>query len=321
MQDSPTQEVPLSVVVLSFNREPLLAQNLPNLAGNAAAFNYELIVVDNGSSDGSVDRILSIKARYPDMKALLLKENVGVAQGRNVGWKAARGELVLTLDDDVELSSTDIRAIASSMESSNAGIAYPVITDAETDRRLVPPASAAGSLANYPGACHIIRRAVFDAIGYHDTTSRFGGEELEFSMRARAAGFGIAQFEEVVVRHRSVGQTQAARQRRLESWAQSHAEVLARRLSLPRALLFTSRLGISWTLRGFENLGVLGSWLTIRATIQGLRNGRKEFQPLPQRLQRWYADTEVRPDLGNVPLVAKVTERLLWMLRKRTSGL
>ena len=62
---------------------------------------YEIIVVDNGSEDETSARITQ---QYPDIRLVRLEANQGVAQGRNIGAQAARGEFLIFIDDDAVLT-------------------------------------------------------------------------------------------------------------------------------------------------------------------------------------------------------------------------
>ncbi|MBO4289917.1 MAG: glycosyltransferase family 2 protein [Lachnospiraceae bacterium] len=89
----------LSVIVTVYNRkddvgpclDSILSQNYPDM---------ELIVVDDGSQDGSGDVIAAYVERYPDRVVPLFQENAGVACARNLGLSAAKGEFVTYVDSD-----------------------------------------------------------------------------------------------------------------------------------------------------------------------------------------------------------------------------
>jgi GT2 family glycosyltransferase len=87
---------PLSVVIVSWNGmrqlPECLAALLPQLPPGA-----ETILVDNGSSDGT---LAWARANYPQLHTIALPENLGFAGGVNAGLRAARGELLLLINDD-----------------------------------------------------------------------------------------------------------------------------------------------------------------------------------------------------------------------------
>jgi len=81
----------ISVVVLSHDRRSDLISNvLPLLAGMEHG-NWELIVVDNASSDGTIDALEDLSKSPPKLQVILSSENLGVAMGRNTGYRLAIG--------------------------------------------------------------------------------------------------------------------------------------------------------------------------------------------------------------------------------------
>jgi len=96
----------LSIVVLTWNASALVAACLASIertlcaAGTPAALDFETIVVDNGSRDGTV---AMLRARFPWVETLALPHNVGFAAGCNAGLAVARGRHVALLNNDTEL--------------------------------------------------------------------------------------------------------------------------------------------------------------------------------------------------------------------------
>jgi GT2 family glycosyltransferase len=87
----------LSVVIVSWNRAGELKRCLRSVLEHTEYPQLEVIVVDNGSTDGSVD----IVRATPSVKLIANDQNVGNAEARNQGLTAARGELVALLDNDI----------------------------------------------------------------------------------------------------------------------------------------------------------------------------------------------------------------------------
>lgn len=89
----------ISVVMANYNGEQFLAEALESVA--AQDFNdFEMIVVDDGSTDGSRGVIESFADKIPDFRPVFLPENRGQAAGFNTGAAQARGELVAFMDSD-----------------------------------------------------------------------------------------------------------------------------------------------------------------------------------------------------------------------------
>ena len=89
----------LSVIVLTFNSIKFIKPCLDSVFSQGYK-DFEVIIVDNGSSDGTGG---FIKDNYPQVALIENNENLGAAKARNQGIERARGDWVLTLDCDVVL--------------------------------------------------------------------------------------------------------------------------------------------------------------------------------------------------------------------------
>ena len=100
----------ISVVVPLFNE----ADSLPELmvwidrVMNENKFSYEVIMVDDGSDDGSWVVIEKLRAQFSTLKAIRFQRNYGKSAALNEGFKAAQGEMVVTMDADLQDSPDEI---------------------------------------------------------------------------------------------------------------------------------------------------------------------------------------------------------------------
>ena len=92
-----------SVVVPTFNRDPLLVPTLDDLLAQRADVAHEVIVVDNNSTDGTSARVHSYAARTGGHVRYVFEGRQGLSVARNAGIGAARGEIIAFLDDDVRV--------------------------------------------------------------------------------------------------------------------------------------------------------------------------------------------------------------------------
>ena len=72
---------------------------------------YELLVVDDGSSDGTFERLLALKPNFPELKIIRFRRNFGQTASLAVGFREAKGEVVLVYDTDLEQDPADIKKL------------------------------------------------------------------------------------------------------------------------------------------------------------------------------------------------------------------
>jgi GT2 family glycosyltransferase/peptidoglycan/LPS O-acetylase OafA/YrhL len=87
----------VSVIIVSYNTRDMTLECLQSIVTQTRDVSYEIIVIDNNSSDGSSD---AIRRQFPDLKLIALTENVGFARANNLAAKEARGERLLLLNPD-----------------------------------------------------------------------------------------------------------------------------------------------------------------------------------------------------------------------------
>jgi len=100
----------ISVVIPLFNE----ADSLPELMAwihrvmQSNNFNYEVIMIDDGSDDNSWGTIANLRNEYPSLKGIKFQRNYGKSAALNEGFKAAQGEIVITMDADLQDSPEEI---------------------------------------------------------------------------------------------------------------------------------------------------------------------------------------------------------------------
>jgi len=87
----------LSIVILNYNTRELLSENLRCIQGNTKDIEHEVIIVDNGSTDGSVE---FIKKNFSYVNVVKNPCNIGASAGRIKGFSVCRGDYILSLDSD-----------------------------------------------------------------------------------------------------------------------------------------------------------------------------------------------------------------------------
>jgi glycosyltransferase involved in cell wall biosynthesis len=110
--------VDISVVVPLFDERENLA-DLHRQLGEALGplgRSYEIVLVDDGSSDGTREALLGLEQRDPHVKAVLLRRNFGQTAAFSAGFDHSRGELVVTSDGDLQNDPADIPALLAKLE-------------------------------------------------------------------------------------------------------------------------------------------------------------------------------------------------------------
>ena len=105
----------LSIVILSWNGQSLIKQNLDSIMKVFDREKYELIVVDNGSTD----KTLEILKEYPEIKLIKNEKNLGFAKGCNIGIERAEGKYILLLNQDVECVDDAIGEMVKFLDKNN----------------------------------------------------------------------------------------------------------------------------------------------------------------------------------------------------------
>jgi glycosyltransferase involved in cell wall biosynthesis len=188
----------VSIVLPAYNAEPFLRETLDSVF--ALEYEpFEVIVVDDGSTDGSA----AIAESYEGVHCIR-QENRGPSAARNVGIEAARGEFVAFVDaDDVVLPHKLSAQVGYLLD-------HPDVT-ATLGRQvwITPPPDAVpdvvwGDLDGIPLLSMVIRRAALVEVGCFDPALR-GPEDTDLLMRLREAGYRFIVLPEIVMRRRYHG--------------------------------------------------------------------------------------------------------------------
>lgn len=210
----------ISVIILTCNQCDTTLRCLAALT--PLPRDIELILVDNGSTDGTAGKVNAI---HPGVTIVRNHRNLGVAGGRNAGISRASGHYIMLLDNDTVPSIEAIEDLAAYLDTNpRCAIAAPrLVGDDGTTQRSFRPFpglrvkirrssdTVAGSeIPAFPiqpfyviGAAQLVRRTVFDRIGLLDSRIFYGPEDADLCMRVRQADIGsIDYIPAIVIRHR-----------------------------------------------------------------------------------------------------------------------
>jgi GT2 family glycosyltransferase len=114
----------VTVVVVSRNRAALLRRCLESLEKSEGRETLQIVVVDNGSSDGSAQ----LDADFAQVQFIRLPKNFGLTKAMNIGWRAADAEYVFFLHEDTEVEPGAAMRLAGTLDANpNAGAACPLL--------------------------------------------------------------------------------------------------------------------------------------------------------------------------------------------------
>lgn len=196
-----------AIVVLNYQRCEALRRTLAAARRQRGPV-HEVIVVDNGSTDGSVEMV---RRDFPDVHLIALDRNEGTA-ARNVGVAAARADIVVTLDNDVLLTTAEdvARAVDAFARYPRAAVVDFMVLgpDGRLSRRdwCHPRDADRWAEAEFPTSCVLegasaCRRAAFLAVGGYWPPLFLGHEGVDLALRLINAGWEVRYTPAVRVQH------------------------------------------------------------------------------------------------------------------------
>lgn len=216
----------VSILVLNWNGRDLLQRYLPALAQQQYPGRYEIVLIDNGSTD---DSLLFAAAHFPQVLRIANGENLGFSRGINEGLRQAAAEITVLLNTDVEVRANWLLELVRplradpgigitgsklyfpdgvTLQHAGAMVEYPTAVGRHRFYRQ-PDTGQADDLCDVDyvtGAAMAIRQELLFAIGLLDEAfSPFYYEEVDFCRRAWEAGFRVVYApDSVAIHHESL---------------------------------------------------------------------------------------------------------------------
>jgi hypothetical protein len=267
-----------------------------------------VVVVDNASHDGSVEFLQKLRAAFPELQLHLNGTNLGVGGGRNVGFRAARGQYILYLDDDTLMEVADIVKLPLYFQTHcEAGILAFRVWDILSGRYLNDfGETPCSDIANFAGAGHAIRAELFRRIGYLDELCTFGAEELDFSIRAHSAGFTTVYLPRPIVLHYNKARAGRLLLERRERYLYNFIRVLFKHFPIPLAGTFAFRLLSSHIRAGIKNHGIRVIMSLCICAYTAIKAGLDNHTCVSIDTIRFYRRPDLLPDYGNIPIMKKI---------------
>jgi glycosyltransferase involved in cell wall biosynthesis len=197
--------IDISVQICTFNRRDLLVKALEALfRQDYPPDAFEIVLVDDGSGDGTGEAVKALNP--PCALNYLYQENAGLATARNKGIRAARGEIVLFVDDDImaseSLLSEHVKTHRAHPKSVVRGWVNHVEDLENADRKIPRFTMQDISTAFFWTSNVSVARKHLEEAGMFDETFReYGWEDLELGLRLRALDLKLQYNKEAVVFH------------------------------------------------------------------------------------------------------------------------
>lgn len=154
-------KIDLSIIIVSYNTKKLTRGCIESIIKFKPKIGLEVIVVDNGSTDGSVEVLRKLKVLNSNIEIVECKKNLGFAKANNQGMKRAKGEYVLLLNSDTKVTKGAIdKLIEFAKSRSDAGVIVPQLLNEN--------GSVQASIFRFPTVLRNIRQWWFGERGILD---------------------------------------------------------------------------------------------------------------------------------------------------------
>jgi GT2 family glycosyltransferase len=218
----------LSIIIVNWNTKEYLLPCVKSIFEKGEGISREVIVVDNGSQDGSASEA---KKTFPSIRLIENDQNLGFAKAANQGLQKASGTYALLLNPDTQLKDGEIECLISFMDSHpDVGVAgaqllnsngsrqnsiakFPSLTTELLNKSLLRrlfPKKFPGKEKDYPepievdsviGACMMVRREATEQVGLLDEDYYLFLEETDWCYRMKKAGWKIYHVSQAEIYH------------------------------------------------------------------------------------------------------------------------
>jgi len=216
-----TEFASVSIVIVTYNSIRYIERCLESILRNAAYPNYEVIVIDNASADGTPELLRRYANSWPRIRCHCLEKNIGFAAGNNVGAKLTQGEYLVLLNADTIVTPGWLGKLVWHLrQDPTIGLLCPTtnfagneakIRSSYKDEQSMELFSAQLStqaryrntpLAMAPLFCGALRRDLYDQLHGLDESYGIGMfEDDDFSAAVRARGLRVVVAEDCFVHH------------------------------------------------------------------------------------------------------------------------
>lgn len=218
----------LSIIIVNFNTPKLTKKCIDSVVLNKTKVNYEIIVIDNGSDNGSVGEFKNISLPRSNFKLIINKNNLGFAKAVNQGIKTAKGKYILLLNSDSVIKSDTLDKLYDfAVEHEDCGVVAPKLLNKDgtpqpsvfhtpsikgvikefwfgikgSYQKYIPEGSTPIKVDAVVGACFLITPQALQKVGLFDERYFMYFEDLDYCGRVKRVGLFCYYLPHVNVVH------------------------------------------------------------------------------------------------------------------------